>query len=207
MEDVLEVYQRPYDPEYPVVCLDESSRQLIEESRTGLPVRPGNIQKVDYEYRRNGVVDFFMMFEPLVGKRYMEVHDSRKCADFAYCIKQLVDVHCPDCKKITLVMDHLNTHSTASLYDAFPPAEALRLANKLEIHHTPRHGSWLNMDEIEIGVMSRQCLKGYLANKENVIKQVDSWCARRNQKQISVNWQFTTADARIKLKALCPIIE
>ena len=206
MEDVLEVYQRPYDADYPVVCLDEASRQLIEETRPSLPVEPGNCKKVDYEYRRNGVVDMFMMFEPLAGQRYVEVLDTRKRVDFAYCIQQLVDVHYPDCKKIVLVMDNLNTHSTASLYEAFSPEVALRLASKLEIHYTPKHGSWLDMAEIEIGVMSRQCLKGYLSDKASVMKQVQAWCNERNNRKVSVDWQFTTSDARVKLKSLYPII-
>ena len=207
MEDVLEVYQRPYDPEMPVVCMDESSRQLIGETRTPLEARCGDCKKVDYEYKRNGVVDFFMMFEPLAGKRHVEVRDSRTRKDFAFCIKQLADVHYPNCKKIVLVMDNLNTHSVASLYEAFPADEALRLANRLEIHYTPKHGSWLDMAEIEIGVMSRQCLKGYLSDKAAVIAQVRAWCAERNRRKVSVNWQFTTADARVKLKSLYPIID
>lgn len=206
MEDVLEVYQRPYDPRFPVVCLDESNRQLIEETRTALPAQPGSCKKVDYEYRRKGVVDFFMMFEPLTGQRHVEIRDSRKREDFSYCIQQLVDIYYPNCEKIVLVMDNLNTHSIASLYEAFPPDEALRLAKKLEIHHTPKHGSWLDMAEIEIGVMSRQCLKGYLSDIEDVMSQVSAWSADRNARAISVNWQFTTADARIKLKSLYPII-
>jgi len=153
MEDVLEVYQRPYDPAYPMVCLDESNRQLIEETRTALPVKPGEGRKVDYEYRRNGVVDFFMMFEPLAGRRHVEIRTSRKRVDSAYCIQQLVGVYYPECEKIVLIMDNLNTHSAALLYEAFPPDEALRLSKKLEIHYTPKHGSWLNMAEIEIGVL------------------------------------------------------
>ena len=207
MEDVLEVYQRPYDPQIPVVCLDECNRQLIEETRPSLEARCGEIKKVDYEYRRKGVVDLFMMFEPLAAKRYVEVRDSRTRKDFAFCIKQLVDVYYPDCKKIVLVMDNLNTHSIASLYDAFPPQEALRLSNKLEIHYTPKHGSWLDMAEIEIGVMSRQCLKGYMSDKDAVIAKVSAWCDERNRRKVSAKWQFTTSDARIKLKSLYPIID
>lgn len=206
MEDVLEVYQRPYDPTHPVVCLDESNRQLIEETRTALPPKPGSCKKADYEYRRKGVVDFFMMFEPLSGQRHVEVRISRKREDFAYCIKQLVDVYYPNCEKIVLVMDNLNTHSIASLYAAFPPDEALRLARKLEIHYTPKHGSWLDMAEIEIGIMSRQCLNHYLSDIDAVISQVAAWCEDRNARAVSVNWQFTTADARIKLRSLYPVI-
>lgn len=205
MEDVLEVYQRPYDPTHPVVCLDEANRQLIEETRTPLPAKPGSCKKVDYEYRRKGVVDFFMMFEPLAGQRHVEIRSSRKREDFAYCIKRLADVYYPNCEKIVLVMDNLNTHSIASLYAAFPPHEALRLAKKLEIHHTPKHGSWLDMAEIEIGIMSRQCLKGSLPDVDFVTAQVNAWCADRNARTSSVNWQFTTSDARIKLKSLYPV--
>lgn len=207
MEDVLEVYQRPYDPQIPVVCLDECNRQLIEETRPSLEAKCGESKKVDYEYQRKGVVDLFMMFEPLAAKRYVEVRDSRTRKDFAFCIKQLVDVYYPDCKKIVLVMDNLNTHSIASLYDAFPPQEALRLSNKLEIHYTPKHGSWLDMAEIEIGVMSRQCLKGYMSDKDAVIAKVSAWCDERNRRKVSAKWQFTTSDARIKLKSLYPIID
>ena len=207
MEDVLEVYQRPYMSEYPVICLDETNRQLIEETRPSLPAKPGESKKVDFEYRRNGVIDFFMMFEPLTGQRHVEVRTSRKRIDFAYCIKMLVDVYYSDCKKIILVMDNLNTHSIASLYETFSPDEALRLAKKIEIHHTPKHGSWLNMAEIEIGVMSRQCLKGYLSNIETASRKVSAWCEDRNRKNLSVNWQFTTSEARIKLKSLYPVIQ
>jgi hypothetical protein len=155
MEDVLETYKRPYDPLRPVVCLDETSRQLIEE-RHIKATEPGQVELVDYEYRRYGVVNLFMMFEPLAAKRFVKVTDTRTRVDFAHCVKQLADVHYPNAEKILLVMDHLNTHSIASLYQSFPAPEARRLAEKLEIHHTPKHASWLNMAEIEIGVLSRQ---------------------------------------------------
>lgn len=207
MEDVLDVYQRPYNPLYPVVCLDEANRQLIEETRPSLPVKPGEIKKVDYEYRRNGVVDLFMIFEPLAGQRHVVVTDTRKRIDFAHCVKLLVDEYYPDCEKIVLVMDNLNTHSIASLYTAFVPAEARRLAEKLEIHYTPKHASWLNMAEIEIGIMSRQCLSDYLITKEKVVANVSAWCDLRNNKNSKVDWQFTTSDARIKLKNLYPVID
>lgn len=205
MEDVLEVYQRPYDPARPVVCLDETSRQLIEETRVPLPAQPGKAAKMDYEYRRNGVVDLFMMFEPLAGVRHVEVTDSRKREDFALCVKKLVDIDYPDCERVVLVMDHLNTHSVASLYTAFPPEEARRLADKLEIHYTPKHGSWMNMAEIEIGVLSRQCLSRHIPAREQIISEVTVWCNNRNLSHSSVSWQFTTADARIKLKSLYPV--
>lgn len=207
MEDVLEVYQRPYNPLYPVVCLDETSRQLIEETRPSLPVKPGETKKVDYEYRRNGAIDLFMMFEPLAGQRHVVVTDTRKRTDFAHCIKLLVDEYYPDCEKIVLVMDNLNTHSAASLYTAFAPAEARRLAEKLEIHYTPKHASWLDMAEIEIGIMSRQCLSDYLITKEKVVANVSAWCELRNNKKSKIDWQFTTSDARIKLKNLYPVID
>lgn len=204
MEDVLEVYARPYDPLRPVVCLDEASRQLIEERR--IPVRePGQVELVDYEYRRCGVANLFMMFEPLAAKRFVEVTDTRTRVDFAHCIKVLVDIRYPYAEKIQLVMDNLNTHSIASLYQAFPPAEARRLAEKLEIHYTPKHASWLNMAEIEIGVLSRQCLAGYSVSADDLRSKVNAWQFRRNSSCLSVNWQFTTTDARIKLKKLYPV--
>lgn len=204
MEDVLEVYARPYDPLRPVVCLDEASRQLIEERR--IPVRePGQVELVDYEYRRCGVANLFMMFEPLAAKRFVEVTDTRTRMDFAHCIKVLVDIRYPHAEKILLVMDNLNTHSIASLYQAFPPAEARRLAEKLEIHYTPKHASWLNMAEIEIGVLSRQCLAGYSVSADDLRSKVHAWQFHRNSSCLSVNWQFTTTDARIKLKKLYPV--
>lgn len=207
MEDILDVYQRPYNPLYPVVCLDETSRQLIEETRVPIAVKPGEPKKVDYEYRRNGVVDLFMIFEPLAGQRHVMITDSRKRTDFANCIEMIEDEYYPSCEKIVLVMDNLNTHSIASLYTAFPPEKARRLAEKLEIHYTPKHASWLDMAEIEIGIMSRQCLSDYLANKDKIEAEVLAWCTKRNSNNSKVDWQFTTSDARIKLKRLYPIID
>ena len=206
MEDVLDVYQRPYDPAKPVICLDETSRQLIEETRVTLPALPGKTAKVDYEYRRNGVVDLFMMFEPLSGQRHVEVTDTRKREDFALCVKKLVDIYYPNAEKVVLVMDHLNTHSIASLYTAFPPEEAKRIADRLEIHYTPKHGSWMDMAEIEIGVLSRQCLSRHISNKDQMILEVAAWCDCRNSSHASVSGHFTAADARIKLKSLYPVI-
>nr|WP_156934177.1 IS630 family transposase [Paenibacillus zanthoxyli] len=205
MEDVLDVYQRPYDPLRPVVCLDETNRQLIQETRSSLEPKPGQPKRIDYEYKRGGVVNLFMMFAPLEAKRYVRVLDQRKRVDFAACIQELVDVHYPKAEKIVLVMDNLNTHSIGSLYEAFEPKEAKRLADKLEIHHTPKHGSWLNMAEIEIGILSRQCLSGYISTKETMIRQVAAWEVRRNHSGSAVNWRFTTDDARIKLKKLYPV--
>lgn len=203
----MDVYQRPYDPLYPIVCLDETSRQLIEETRVPIAVKPGEPKKVDYEYRRNGVVDLFMIFEPLAGQRHVMITDSRKRTDFANCIEMIEDEYYPNCEKIVLVMDNLNTHSIASLYTAFPPEKARRLAEKLEIHYTPKHASWLDMAEIEIGIMSRQCLSDYLANKDKIEAEVLAWCTKRNSNNSKVDWQFTTSDARIKLKRLYPIID
>lgn len=201
----MEVYTQPYDPLRPVICLDETSRQLIEERHISVN-EPGQVKLVDYEYRRCGVVNLFMMFEPLATKRFVKVTDTRTRVDFAHCIKELVDTHYPYAEKILLVMDNLNTHSIASLYQAFPPTEARRLAEKLEIHHTPKHASWLNMAEIEIRVLARQCLAGYSVSADVMRCKVNAWQFRRNSACLSVDWQFTTADARIKLKKLYPIL-
>jgi hypothetical protein len=206
MEETLEVYHRPYNEKFPMVCLDETNRQLIAETRKAIPAKPGQNKRVDYEYRRNGVVNLFMMFEPLQARRHVKVMEQRTRKDFARCIRELVDVHYPDAEKIVLVLDNLNTHSEGSLYEAFEPAEARRLAEKLEIHYTPKHGSWLNMAEIEIGVLSRQCLSKYIESKERMITEVEAWQRQRNDAEATVDWQFTTADARIKLKKLYPVI-
>jgi len=206
MEDTLEVYHRPYNEKFPMVCLDETNRQLIAETRRAIPAKPGQNKRIDYEYRRNGVVNLFMMFEPLKARRHVKVMDRRTRKDFAACIRELVDVHYADAEKIVLVLDNLNTHSEGSLYEAFEPAEARRLAEKLEIHYTPKHGSWLNMAEIEIGVLSRQCLSKYIESKERMIAEVAAWEQQRNEADATVDWQFTTADARVKLKKLYPVI-
>jgi len=206
MEDVLDVYKRPYDPKFPKVCLDETNRQLIAEAHKTIAARPGQPKREDYEYSRNGVVNLFMMFEPLKARRHVKVKDRRTRKDFAECIQELVDVHYPDAEKIVLVLDNLNTHSTGSFYEAFEPAEARRLANKLEIHYTPKHGSWLNMAEIEIGVLSRQCLSRHIPTKGQMISEVAAWQRKRNQADATVDWQFTTADPRVKLKRLYPVI-
>jgi hypothetical protein len=204
-EDVLEIYKQPYDPLRPVICFDETNRQLIEERHipaTGL----GQVKLVDYEYRRCGVANLFMMFEPLAARRYITVTETRTRVDFAHCIKELIDTHYPYAEKIIAVMDNLNTHSIASLYQAFPPAEARRLAEKLEIHYTPKHASWLNMAEIEIGVLVTQCLASYTTHINAMRRNVAAWQCRRNFDCASVNWRFSTADARIKLKKLYPLI-
>lgn len=207
MEDVLEVYKQPYDPIRPVVCLDETSRQLIGEITPEQPAVQGKTAAYDYEYVRNGVVDIFMMFEPLAGRRYLSVTDTRTRVDFAHCLYDLSEKYYTHAEKIVLVMDNLNTHSLASLYEAYEPVTAGRLAKRFEIHYTPKHASWLDMAEIEIGVMSRQCLKRRIASKTKMIRELNAWMCQRNQAVTKVEWQFTTSDARIKLKSLYPKIK
>jgi len=207
MEDVLDVYKRPYDPKRPQVCFDERPKQLVAELRLPLSGRPGQYSRYDYEYKRNGVANMFMMFEPLAGKRYVKITQRRTKIDWAWCMHQLVDEIYPQAEQVVLVMDNLNTHSKASLYEAFEPAEAKRIADKLEIHYTPKHGSWLNMAEVEISVMERQCLSERMGNIEHLETEALAWAERRNVKEAKVDWRFTTADARIKLKKLYPSIE
>ena len=203
MEDVLDVYERPYDPLNPVVCIDETNKQLIKETR--IPCAPGQPEKVDYEYERNGIADVFMIFEPLAGKRDTIVTKTRTGIDFAHALQYTSDVMYPLAEKIVLVTDNLNTHTTASLYKAFVPEEAHRLANRFEWHYTPKHASWLDMAEIEIGIMCRQALAKPLPDFESFENHVRAWTLRRNIQCGNVNWQFTTADARIKLKRLYPV--
>jgi hypothetical protein len=207
MEDVLDVYHRPYDPKRPQVCLDEQSRQLIRETRTPLPVGPGQPERVDYEYERNGTVNLFMVFEPLAGRRRVKVTDRRTKIDFAHVIRELVDEQYPEAEKIVLVMDNLNTHKLSSLYEAFAPEEARRLIERLEVHHTPKHGSWLNMAETELSVLTKQCLDRRIGEQEELRAEVAAWEQRRNMAKCRVDWQFTTADARVKLKRLYPSIQ
>ena len=204
MEEVLDVYKRPFDPKRPLVCFDERPKQLIAEVRKPIPARPGQLARYDYEYRRNGVANIFMMFEPLAGKRKVKITQRRTKRDFAECMRQLVDQVHPDAAAIVLVMDNLNTHKKASLYEAFEPAEAKRIADKLEIHYTPKHGSWLNMAEIEMSVLSRQCLSERIENVERLEREVSGWQKRRDVAATTVDWRFTTPDARIKLKKLYP---
>lgn len=206
MEDVLSVYQRPYDPRFPQVCLDEASKQILADTREPLPAKPGVPERVDYEYERQGTCNLFMVFEPLRGFRHVTVTDRRTKVDFAHVIRYLVNVLYPEAERIVLVMDNLNTHTPASLYEAFPPTEAKRLADKLDIHPTPRHGSWLNMAEIELSVLARQCLSERMLSKEHLTAQVDAWQQARNRNAVTVDWRFTTQDARIKLKRLYPIL-
>lgn len=206
MEEVLDVYQRPCDAKRPLVCLDEASKQLLGDKTPPQQARRGQVERVDYQYQRNGTANMFMSYAPLLGERFVDVTDRRTAVDWALVVKELVDVRYANAEKIVLVMDNLNTHGTWSLYQAFEPHEAKRLADKLEIHYTPKHGSWLNMAEIELSVLARQCLKDRMDNKENLREQVALWQERRNQAQVKVNWRFTTADARIKLKRLYPSI-
>ena len=207
MEDVLDVYKRPYDPRCPQVCLDETSKQLIGETRVPVPAAPGRKVRYDYEYRRNGVANLFMIFEPLGGKRHVKVTERRTKKDWAECVREMVDERYPDAERIVLVMDNLNTHTPASLYEAFPPEEAKRIADKLEIHYTPKHGSWLDMAEIELGILGRQCLDRRIDNAEELTREVAAWEAERNASKAKVNWRFSTPDARIRLKKLYPSFE
>lgn len=207
MEDVLDVYTRPYNPRRPQVCLDETSRQVLGEVHDPQPVAPGRSARQDYEYVRGGVCNLFLVCEPLRGWRHVLVSDRRTRIDWAHCIQELVDVHYPEAEKLVLVQDNLNTHTPASLYEAFGPAEAKRLADKLEFHYTPKHGSWLDMAEIELSVLSRQCLDRRLADRPTLEQEVAAWEARRNAAGSRIDWRFTTADARIKLKHLYPVIQ
>jgi hypothetical protein len=206
MEDVLDVYERPYDPRFPQVCLDETSKQLVGETRTPVPASPGHPAREDYEYVRNGVANLFMLTEPLRGWRQVTVTEQRTAVDFAHVIQALVDVHYPGAERLVLVLDNLNTHTPASLYAAFPPAEAKRLADKLEIHYTPKHGSWLDMAEIELSVLARQCLDRRMPDQALLKGEVAQWVAKRNLAGTGINWRFTTADARIHLSHLYPSI-
>jgi DDE superfamily endonuclease len=204
MEDVLEVYTRPHDPRRPQVCLDETSRQLLAEVNPPHPLAPGRPARQDYEYRRGGVCNLFLVTEPLAGWRHVMVSDRRTRIDWAHCIRELIDGHYPDAERIVLVQDNLNTHTPASLYAAFEPAEAKRLADRLELHYTPKHGSWLNMAEIELAMLAGQCLNRRLADRATLEREAAAWQAARNRAGRGVNWRFTTEDARIKLRHLYP---
>ena len=204
MEDVLEVYTRPYEERFPQVCLDEKSKQLVGEVREPLAVCPGYPARQDYEYEREGTANLFIVSEPLAGWRHISVTDRRTKLDWAHCIKELVDLHYPEAEKIVLVMDNLNTHTPAALYEAFAPSEAPRLLERLEIHYTPKHGSWLNMAEIELSVLARQCLDRRIPDRESLAGEVGAWEAERNAAESSIDWRFSSADARIKLKHLYP---
>lgn len=206
MEDVLEVYHLLYDPYYPVVCMDESSKQMIGEVRDSIPCAPGQPVRIDDEYVRNGVVEIFMEVEPLAGKRHVAITEHRTRKDWALQIKEMLDERYPEAIKVRLVMDNLNTHSIASLYETFDPKEARRLAERLDIHYTPKHGSWLNMAEIELSVLKGQCLDRRIADMTTMQAEVAAWEKDRNNSIKKINWQFTTPDARIKLRRLYPTL-
>jgi len=207
MEDVLDVDTRPYDPRRPLICMDETNKQLLRDARLPRPPRPGQPARVDYEYEREGVANLFLFCEPLAGQRWVDVTEHRTKVDWAHQIKDLVEGRYPAAEGIVLVMDQLNTHTPAALYEAFSPAEAKRLAHKLEIHYTPKHGSWLNIAEIELSVLSRQCLDRRVPDVATLAAEVDAWQERRNAAGGPVDWRFTTADARIKLKRLYPSLQ
>lgn len=205
MEKVLDVYKRPFDSGNPVVCMDESPKQLIRETRLGKPMRKGKDALIDYEYFRCGVCNVFIASEPLAGKRFTKVTEQRTKKDWAEYIKEIVDNY-PKASKITLVLDNVNTHCTGSFYETFRPQEAKRLMDKIEFVFTPKHGSWLNMAEIELNVLTKQCLNRHIDNLKTIRKEVSAWQRHRNKKRKQVNWQFTTKDARVKLKKLYPSI-
>jgi hypothetical protein len=207
MEDVLEVYHRPYDETRPLVCLDETSEHLVGEGIEPIPAEPGQPERFDYEYVRNGTADLFMISEPLAGWRAVRVTGRRTAVDFAEVVRWLVEEVHEEAEKVVLVMDNWNTHKLASLYEAFPPERARRIVEKLEIHHTPKHGSWLNMAEIELAVLATQCLDRRIDSRGGLEREVATWEEERNERQVEVVWQFTTADARIKLRRLYPAIQ
>lgn len=204
MEDVLELYHEPYDPLRPVVCFDEGTKQLIGEVREPVPMTSGQPRRSDYEYERHGTCNLFMFLEPLGAWRHVEVTDRRTKLDYAQCMKELVDVHFPHAQVIRVVQDNLNTHTPAALYEAFPPAEARRILERLRFHYTPKHGSWLNMAEIELNVLNSQCLDRRIDDQEFLAAEVAAWVRQRNQDASTVHWRFTTTDARIKLHKLYP---
>jgi hypothetical protein len=203
----LDVYQLPYDPQVPLVCMDEQPVQLIKETRQPLPPTPGQPEKVDYEYERNGTANIFMFTEPLRGTRHVSITAQRTAVDWANEIRDLLEVRYPEAVRVRLVCDNLNTHGLGSLYEAFPPEQARKVASRLEIHHTPKHGSWLNIAEIELSVLTMQCLDCRIADRETLTKETQQWEQRRNASQKGVDWQFSTPDARIKLKRLYPQIQ
>ena len=207
MEDVLEVYHRPYDEKRPQVCVDEASKQLVGEVVQPIPAQPGQPERFDYEYVRNGTANLFMISEPLAGWRHVMVTERRTAKDFAEVLRWLAEDVYKEAEKIVLVMDNLNTHKLASLYEAFEPERARRLTERFEVHHTPKHGSWLNVAEIELSVLSRQCLDRRIESTDELWKELEAWEVERNERQVGVNWRFTTADARIKLKRLYPAVQ
>ena len=206
IERVLDVYKRPYDKDYPVVCMDESPKQLIEEAQPSLAMKPGQEARVDYEYIRNGVVNIFMANEPLKGKRFVDVTEYKTRKEWAMFIKEIADEHYPQAKRITLVMDNYNTHGASALYETFRPEEAKKLWDRFEFVYTPKHGSWLNMAEIELNVLTKQCLNRRIEDLKTIKTEVKAWQGRRTNKDSRIKWQFTTKDARVKLHRLYPSI-
>jgi hypothetical protein len=206
MEDVLSVYTRPRHPDRPLVCLDETSKQLVAETRLPMAMKPGRPARIDHQYTRNGVANLFMMFAPLEGWRRVKVTDRRTAVDYARVLKDLADLHFAEAATIVLVQDNLNTHAAASLYEAFPAAEARRLAERFEWHYTPKHGSWLNLAESELGVLASRCLDRRIPDKQTITDEIAAWAARRNADHAAADWRFTTQDARVKLKSLYPSI-
>jgi hypothetical protein len=206
MEEVLAVYQRPHDPEFPLVCLDEASKQLLKETRVPIPMQPGQPARHDYEYERNGTANCFMLFAPLEGWRHVKVTERRTAIDYAHILKELAEHHFPNAQKIILVQDNLNTHVKASLYEAFPPEEAFRISQRFEWHYTPKHGSWLNMAESELSHLASQCLDRRIPDQYTLTTEVSAWQIHRNKNNTKANWRFTTQNARDKLKHLYPVI-
>ena len=206
MEDILEMYTQPVDPKRPLVCMDEVPKQLLSDIRAPIAAQPGQLERVDYEYQRKGVANIFMFFEPFCGQRHVKVTDTRTRMDWAEAMRELSDEIHPEAEKIHVVLDNLNTHTPAAFYLAFEPDEARRLVNRFEFHFTPKHGSWLNMAEIELSVLSRQCINRRISDEDTLSKEVLAWAKERNAKVVKVDWRFSTADARIKLKRLYPKI-
>ncbi len=207
MEDVLELYRKPYDPKYPVLCMDEASKQLIAETRVPLPAKEGQLARYDHEYERKGVCSQILFVEPLRGWRKVFVCERRTMIDWALCLREILDLHYPDALQVRLVLDNLNTHTGTSLYEAFRPAEARRLLERVAFHYTPKHGSWLNMAEIEIGVMNGQCLNRRIDSQQLIAEEVAAWEKRRNQEEAKIKWSFTVSAARVKLTKIYPSIK
>jgi transposase len=206
MEDILSVSVRPYDKKKPHICMDEIHKQLVSEKRQPLPIQPGETACYDYEYERQGVRNMFIACEPLTGQRYVKVTERRTKRDWAEFIREIVDVEYPEAEKVVLVLDNLNTHTLAALYEVFAPEEARRIIEKLELHYTPKHGSWLNMAEIELSVLSRQCLDRRIGTEDELKREIAAWQEQRNTREVTIHWRFTTQDARMKLKHLYPSV-
>ena len=207
MEDILDLYAKPYQPAFPVICFDEVPYQMVSETRLPLPMQSGIPQRYDFEYKREGTCNLFMFLQPLVGWRHVKVTDRRTKQDFAFCMQDLAEIHFPEAEKIRVVLDNLNTHTPAAFYETFPPEQARRLTKKLEFHYTPEHSSWLNMAEVEISVLTEQCLDRRLGSQEIVAREVGAWEAERNNIKATIDWRFTIPNARNKLKRLYPIKE